>query len=136
MRRLTSIAVLALGFSALPLALHAQEEATVEAEGDATMEMTGDDAATSEEALLSLPEEADEQGRENAADGVSTADEARDRGREFGQSRAEEARPDEAGRPDDAGRPEGADRPDEADRADTIGRPEDAGRPDDAGRSE
>lgn len=39
-----------------------------------------------------LPEEAAEVGDENSRDGLDTASEARDRGREFGKERAEEAR--------------------------------------------
>lgn len=41
---------------------------------------------------LELPESASDEGRESSALGLDTANEARERGREFGQERAEEAR--------------------------------------------
>jgi hypothetical protein len=73
MKKLIGLTVLALGFSALPLALHAQDN--------------GED-----ETMKTLPEEASETAKENAAFGLETADEARADGRAFGESRAEEAR--------------------------------------------
>lgn len=41
---------------------------------------------------LALPEDASEQGVESSAEGLETANEAREKGREFGEATAEEAR--------------------------------------------
>lgn len=72
---------------------------------------------------IQLPQQASPVARERAAAGLETANEARERGREFGQERAEQARDRAApGKPETPGRP---DRP---------GRPDDRGPPDDRGR--
>lgn len=47
---------------------------------------------TSQPENLALPETASPEAQENARQGLDTANEARERGREFGQERAEEAR--------------------------------------------
>lgn len=51
-----------------------------------------EDERTQAGAPLTLPEDAAEQARESAANGLDTANEARTRGRDFGQDRAAEAR--------------------------------------------
>lgn len=79
--RYLGLATLILGFSAMPLALQAQE-------GDSeTMETIEEESE-----LLSLPDEASDEGHENAAFGLDTANEARSDGRAFGEGQAESAR--------------------------------------------
>ena len=76
-RYLGSIAVI-LGLAALPLAMHAEEE---------SMEIIED-----AHEVLTLPDDAADEARENAAFGLETANEARADGRAFGERRAEAAR--------------------------------------------
>lgn len=97
MKKHFGLAALILSFSAMPLALHAQDEAEVEEEE--TME-----TVEQEDESLSLPDDASEEGKTNSAYGLETANEARDGGREFGESQAESAR----GSRGDAGRETGA----------------------------
>lgn len=52
---------------------------------------------------MSLPEEASEQGHTHSRQGLDTAQEARERGREYGQDRAAEARERRAGAREAAG---------------------------------
>lgn len=75
MRKYLGMTALILGFSALPFALHAQDEG----EGE-------------EDTMVTLPDEAAEEAVENAEFGLETANEARADGRAFGESQAEEAR--------------------------------------------
>lgn len=121
MKNTLSIFALALGLTALPLASYAQEEATTdpvetttddaavvettddntvaEVEDDGTMEAVEDEEMASEEGMLALPASASEQGRLSSANGMDTANQARQRGADFGRERAEQAR-------NDGGRPE------------------------------
>ena len=120
MKNTLSIFALALGLAALPLVSYAQEEATTdpvetttddaavvettddntvaEVEDDGTMEAIDEEMA-SEEGMLALPASASEQGRLSSAKGMETANQARQRGADFGRERAEQARND-GGRPD------------------------------------
>lgn len=60
---------------------------------DVTMDLIEEDEAPdSAMEPIELPGTASEQGVESSADGLATANEARERGREFGQDTAEEAR--------------------------------------------
>jgi hypothetical protein len=62
---------------------------------------------------IRLPEQASPVARERAAKGLETANEARERAREFGQERAEQAREGAApGKPQTPGRPDNPRRPD------------------------
>ncbi len=78
---------------------------------DVTMEVIEEDADEARFVRqIELPAGASEQARESAADGHETANEARERGREFGQERAREARErgrDGGGPPDGRGAPGG-----------------------------
>lgn len=73
---------------------------------------------------IQLPQKASPVARERAAEGLETANEARERGREFGQERAEQAREAAPGKPEAPGRPDRPGRPD------NPGPPDDRGRPD------
>lgn len=144
MKNTLTIFALALGLAALPLISYAQEESTtdpvettaddgaveettddntvVEVEDDGTMETIDEEMAT-EEGMLALPASASEQGRLSSAKGMETANQARERGADFGRERAEQARND-GGRPD---APEAANNRPEAPEAATNrpgGRPE------------
>ena len=127
MKNTLTIFALALGLTALPLISYAQEESTtdpvettaddgttvestddntvVEVEDDGAMEVddgtmeTIDEEMASEEGMLALPASASEQGRLSSAKGMETANQARQRGADFGRERAEQARKD-GGRPD------------------------------------
>ncbi len=121
MKNTLSIFALALGLTALPLVSYAQEESTTdpvettaddaavvettddntvaEVEDDGTMEAVEDEEMASEEGMLALPASASEQGRLSSAKGMETANQARQRGADFGHERAEQAR-------NDGGRPE------------------------------
>lgn len=101
MRKYLGMTALILGFSALPLALHAQDEG----EGE-------------DDTMVTLPDEAAEEAHENAEFGLETANEAREDGRAFGESQAEEAKArGDAGREtgesaqDNAGPPDGVPTP-------------------------
>ena len=100
--------VLALAFA--PLGAVVADEPEVDDDDDVEMEVVSDPEAGEEEFVeeIRLPEQASDQARESAAQGLETANEAREGGREFGQERAEEAR--ETGRDarETRGRPEGA----------------------------
>ena len=80
---------------------------------DLVLEVVEDPDAGEEDFVdeIRLPTPVSDQARESAASGLETANEARERGREFGQERAEQAR--EAGREarqeraEQRGRPEG-----------------------------
>lgn len=76
---------------------------------------------------IQLPQAASPMAQERAASGLDTANEARERGREFGQERAEQARdraapgkPETPGKPDKPGKP---DRPGPPDNPGNPGRP-------------
>lgn len=97
MKKYLGLTALILGFSTMPLALHAQDEGEVEEEE--TMETVEEESES-----LALPDEASEEGKANSVDGLETANQARDGGREFGESRADSARDDRG----DAGRETGA----------------------------
>lgn len=79
----------------------------IEAENNAEEELISD---------ITLPENASPQAHENAAYGLNTANEARRRGREFGQERAEQAR--ELGRDANRGSGEVSNAPDSPGRLD------------------
>lgn len=95
MRNWLVLLMFALGLSALPMAASAQEEA------EETMETFDDAEEGAEENMLTLPEEAAEEGHINSAFGLETANQARQQGAEFGRQRAEESqagsRPDVGG---------------------------------------
>jgi hypothetical protein len=55
---------------------------------------------------IQLPEKASPVAKEKAAKGLETANEARQRGREFGQERAEQAREQGKKKPDKPGKPD------------------------------
>lgn len=86
MKRLNALIIAtAIGIAA-PLSLHAEE---IDFDLDVVdVEDTEGDVAH----RLSLPESASQQAVESAQFGLDTANEARERGREFGQERAQEAR--------------------------------------------
>jgi hypothetical protein len=116
MKNTLSIFALALGLTALPLASYAQEEATTdpvetttddaavvettddntvaEVEDDGTMEAVEDEEMASEEGMLALPASASEQGRLSSAKGMDTANQARQRGADFGRARNDGGRPE------------------------------------------
>gem|GEM_PF-6059734 len=104
-------ALLVFLLALLPFAAAVADEHEVD--DDLVLEVI-DDADAGEEDFVDeirLPEQASDQARESAASGLETANEARERGRDFGQERAEQAR--EAGREarqeraEQRGRPEG-----------------------------
>ena len=75
------------------------DNTVAEVEDDGTMEAVEDEEMASEEGMLALPASASEQGRLSSAKGMDTANQARQRGADFGRERAEQAR-------NDGGRPE------------------------------
>jgi hypothetical protein len=98
---------LALLLAVLPFGIASADEH--DADDDLVLEVVDDPDAGEEDYVeeIRLPEQASDQARESAAGGIETANEARERGRDFGQERAEQAR--ELGREvrDGRGRPEG-----------------------------
>lgn len=95
MRNWLVLLMFALGLSTLPMTASAQEET------EETMEPIDGAEEGAEENMLTLPEEAAEEGHINSAFGLETANQARQQGAEFGRQRAEEAqvgsRPDVGG---------------------------------------
>lgn len=83
---------------------------------------------------IQLPARASAVARERSAHGLETANEARERGREFGQERAEQARdqasPGKSQRPDNPGKPDKPNKPDNPGKPDQPGKPD---RPDRGG---
>jgi hypothetical protein len=75
------------------------------------------------------------QRNENPGRGAEISNEARERGREFGQEVSEQARGnrENAGRPDDGGPPDNRGRPDDAGPPDDVGPPDNAGPADNPG---
>lgn len=80
MKNWLSMTTLILGMASISAVAYAQE----------TMDPVEEEMAT-EETMLSLPEEASEQGRTSSAYGLETANQARQQGAEFGRARAEQA---------------------------------------------
>lgn len=83
------VCTLPLSFFAVPV--YAQDSTS---EGEATIEVVGDAEAQPEDIsnAISLPEEAAAEARQNAAFGLETANNAREKGEESGEEQAEEAR--------------------------------------------
>lgn len=77
---------------ALPLSLVATP--VVAQEDEEALDVVTDQEATPDEGTgeLALPEDASEEGKENSAEGLDTANEAREKRREFGEERARDAR--------------------------------------------
>lgn len=86
---------LALGLLAAS-PLYAQEDTIVVIDDETTVEDVANTIQLPDNSegnrVLQLPEDASEEGVENSADGLATANAAREGGREFGQQRADEAR--------------------------------------------
>jgi hypothetical protein len=93
--RLAMMVLLSLGFSAPALAQ--DDEVTIDVVTD---QDSLPDEVTSE---IELPTQASEAAQGNAGPGLDTANEAREKGREFGMERAAEARERGVGPPDQPG---------------------------------
>lgn len=102
MRKLATVTALTLGFAGLPLMLPAQA-ADAPRTDDQTMQVVDNGQAGSEREALQLPDESADQGRVNSEQGLDTANDARENGRDFGQGQAGESRPQDAGQPAGAG---------------------------------
>jgi hypothetical protein len=73
--------------------------------------LESEDAAERVVSEIQLPEKASPVAQERAAKGLDTANEARKRGRELGQERAEQAREHGKKKPDKPGKPDQPDTP-------------------------